>query len=301
MSATRLLLDLKAAGLPKIVEEPGWRTRGGRWAVDGEPEGIMEHHTAPPNPYPIKKLYGPPFYRTKANAATHEDGTLFLIAYRACNYSSGRGSRKVLTENVRKRIAPIHNATVRGLQGGNKHFWNIENSHPGDGSEISPIQLNTIVIATRIFADHFGLVSEQVISHASWTKRKIDPYWDGSNRKAITDIRRMVEEGGSVPVPPPSDDWTKELMMSLPMLRQGDGFSSGSNPQYRDDVRRIQANVAIDGIMAANTFDPQTGMPDGLFGKGTNSAVRGFQSKHGLVVDGLVGEKTWTVSMGQPV
>ena len=297
MSATRLLLDLKAAGIPKIVEEPGWRTRGFGWHVDGEPEGIMEHHTAPPNPYPIKKLYGPPLFFIKANMATHEDGTLFLIAYRACNFSSGRGSRKVLTENVRKRIAPIHNATVRGFKGGNRHFWNVESSHPGDGSKISPIQLNTIVIATRVVADHFGLVSEQVISHAEWTKRKIDPNWNGNNRFAITQIRELVEGGGTVPVPP--TDWTKELMKMLPTLRQGDGFAGGPNPQFRDDVRRIQANVAIDGIKANNTFDPQTGMPDGLFGKGTNSAVREFQGKHGLVVDGIAGEKTWTVSMGQ--
>ena len=155
----------------------------------------MEHHTAPPNPFPIKKLYGPPFYWIKANAATHEDGTLFLIAYRACNYSSGRGSKKVLEENVRKRIAPTHNATVRGLQGGNKHFWNIENSHPGDGSAISPRQLDTIIVATRVFVDHFGLVSEQVISHAEWTRRKIDPFWNGSNRTAIMQIRSGVEQG----------------------------------------------------------------------------------------------------------
>ena len=113
MSATRLLMDLRSAGL-RVVEEPGWRTRGFNWHVDGEPEGVMEHHTGLPNPYPIKKLYGPPFYWIKANAATHEDGTLFLIAYKACNYSSGLGMSAVLRDNVRKSIAPTRNATKRG-------------------------------------------------------------------------------------------------------------------------------------------------------------------------------------------
>lgn len=32
---------------------------------------------------------------------------------------------------------------------------------------------------------------------------------------------------------------------------------------------------------------------DGIFGPGTQSAVRGFQKRHGLEVDGIVGPKTW--------
>lgn len=191
MSAIRLLADLRAAGL-HVVEEPGWATRGNRWNVGGQPEGVMQHHTAPPNPYPIKKLYG---LRIKANMATHEDGTLFLIAYKACNYSSGPGMLGVLENNVRKSIAPTHNGTKLGTKGGNRHFWNYENSHPGDGSLIPQIQLDTIIESTRIVCDHFGLNAEQVISHAEWTKRKIDPRWNGDNRTAIEQIRAGVREG----------------------------------------------------------------------------------------------------------
>jgi len=32
---------------------------------------------------------------------------------------------------------------------------------------------------------------------------------------------------------------------------------------------------------------------DGVFGSGTTSAVRSFQSSHGLAVDGIVGSQTW--------
>ena len=187
-TANDLLAALNAAGLP-VVEEPGWRTRGNTWATDGQPSGLMMHHTAPPNPYPIKKLYGPLFYRTKCNWATHEDGTLYLVAYKACNYSSGYGMKKVLTDNVRKSIAPTHNATKRGLKSGNRHFWNGEHSHPGDGSPIPQVQLDTIIESTRIVLDHFELDPEQVISHAEWTARKVDPRWNGSNRTAIEQIR----------------------------------------------------------------------------------------------------------------
>ena len=86
--------------------------------------------------------------------------------------------------------------------------------------------------------------------------------------------------------------------MALPTLKKGDGFNN-QNPQLRDDVRRIQANVAIAGVKADNTFDPKTGKPDGLFGSGTDTAVKTFQGHEGLKKDGIVGEGTWTASMGQ--
>lgn len=209
MSANSLLAELKAADLT-VVEESGWKNRGNNWAVDNKPEGVMQHHTAPPNPYPIKKLYGPPFYRIKCNMATHEDGTLFLVAYKACNYSSGRGMLSVLTQNVRKSIAPTHNATQSGSKSGNRSFWNYENSHPGDGSDIPSVQLDTIIISNRVVNAHFELNPEQVISHAEWTSRKPDPNWNGSNRVAIEQIR--VGVAGS---PPSSDEGTVLLPMEL--------------------------------------------------------------------------------------
>ena len=191
MSAEQLLADLKSAGL-NVVEEPKWKTRGNRWKVDGKPEGVMQHHTAPPNPYPIKALYRGG--KIKCNMATHEDGTLYLVAYKACNYSSGRGMLDVLKNNVRKSIAPTHNGTKTGLKGGNRHFWNYENSHPGDGSPIPQVQLDTIIESTRIVLDHFGLNANQIISHAEWSRRKIDPRWNGDNRTAIEQIREGVDD-----------------------------------------------------------------------------------------------------------
>lgn len=35
---------------------------------------------------------------------------------------------------------------------------------------------------------------------------------------------------------------------------------------------------------------------DGIFGPLTDKGTRGFQREHGLVVDGIVGPKTWTVA-----
>lgn len=37
------------------------------------------------------------------------------------------------------------------------------------------------------------------------------------------------------------------------------------------------------------------GIIDGIFGKATDFAVRRFQSENRLVVDGIVGDETWSV------
>ncbi len=234
MSAATLRLALLNAGL-HVVEEPGWRKRGNMWNINAKPEGIMMHHTAPPNPYPIKKLYGPPVYRTKCNMATHEDGTLYLVAYKACNYSSGYGMRSVLRENVRPSIAPTHNARKRGLISGNRHYWNYENSHPGDGSPIPQVQLDTIIESTRIVLDHFGLNANQVISHAEHTSRKIDPYWSGSNRTAIEHIREEAM-------------FTKHEIEELKrLIRSLDGVkSNGSFAGYAAKLIRKERTYPLD-------------------------------------------------------
>ncbi len=45
-----------------------------------------------------------------------------------------------------------------------------------------------------------------------------------------------------------------------------------------------------------NPTDP--GIVDGHFGPKTESAVRAYQTGHGLVADGIVGDKTWWVPAG---
>lgn len=52
-----------------------------------------------------------------------------------------------------------------------------------------------------------------------------------------------------------------------------------------DDVRRLQRALNAWG------FGPLA--EDGIFGRGTRSAVQQFQAVHGLTVDGVVGPNTW--------
>lgn len=193
-----LATDLRTAGLT-VVEYDGWLTRGGGW-FDGRPTGVMHHHTALPVPYPPARLVGD---RLKANINTKPDGTVILLARGACNFSSGPGSSVVLNE-VRRGVSPTANAKTRGLQddmNGNPFFFNFENDHAGTGGPIPQVQLDAIVTATQVVLDHYGLTVGNVISHAEWTARKSDPFWNG-DRRCIEQIRSAL----SVPPREPLED-----------------------------------------------------------------------------------------------
>src|ERR671918_1184814 len=72
--------------------------------------------------------------------------------------------------------------------------------------------------------------------------------------------------------------------MPATVLRLYDGFADTS-PQLRDEIRELQARLrqADRGIVV-----------DGLFGHGTEQAVRDFQLSRGLRSDGVVGRETWS-------
>jgi len=196
-----LRTELEAAGLNVRVVD-GWGTRGGAWAA-GKPVGVMQHHTSAPVPFPVSKLYGD---LLKANINTKPDGTVWLIAQKACNFSSGSGSAVVLSE-VRAGQPPTQNAKQRGLpddMGGNAYFFNFENDHAGDGGPLPSVQFDAIVVATRVVLDHYGLTAGNVISHAEWTARKNDPNWNGSNR-ATDAIRQALED--DMPLSQEDKDW----------------------------------------------------------------------------------------------
>ncbi|HEX5078824.1 MAG TPA: peptidoglycan-binding protein [Geminicoccaceae bacterium] len=72
--------------------------------------------------------------------------------------------------------------------------------------------------------------------------------------------------------------------MAVPVLRLYDGFADTS-PQLRDEVRELQARL--------RRTDRDI-VVDGLFGPGTEQAVRDLQLSRGLRADGVVDLETWS-------
>ncbi|MGI5509130.1 peptidoglycan-binding domain-containing protein [Streptomyces sp. CA-106131] len=131
--------------------------------------------------------------------------------------------------------------------------------------------------------------------------------------------------------PPPTTNWptvqqgaTGERVKTVQYLLDAHGASltvDGSfGPATDSAVRSFQSahGLTADGIVGSNTWQAlittvQKGATgpavqavqsqlnahgasltvDGSFGPATDSAVRSFQSAHGLTVDGIVGSNTW--------
>jgi peptidoglycan hydrolase-like protein with peptidoglycan-binding domain/GH24 family phage-related lysozyme (muramidase) len=86
------------------------------------------------------------------------------------------------------------------------------------------------------------------------------------------------------PQPPRSLPSTPATAPSLPRtLRLTHPFTTGS------DVRDLQQALARSGVAL---------VVDGVFGPGTDRAVKLFQSNRGLAADGVVGPRTWAMLQG---
>jgi hypothetical protein len=71
-----------------------------------------------------------------------------------------------------------------------------------------------------------------------------------------------------------------------------------SDPAPNPHAERAQALLAVADYLPADTFDGQC-RPDGLFGPGTEAAVKQLQLEHGLDPSGVVDDATWDVLLGR--
>ncbi|MFG2924876.1 glycoside hydrolase domain-containing protein [Streptomyces sp. NPDC048305] len=95
-------------------------------------------------------------------------------------------------------------------------------------------------------------------------------------------IDRDYLDVGDVATPAPTCTGANLGFTAYPTVRSG---STG------EQVKAAQC------LLKAAGFDP--GTPDGIFGSGTATAARNFQSSKGLTADGVVGARTWTALLSR--
>ena len=78
------------------------------------------------------------------------------------------------------------------------------------------------------------------------------------------------------------------MALTWPLLRQGE---EAPGPLAREPIRSLQYLLREHGSYEV--------FVDGIFGPLTAAAVRRFQQSRGLVVDGLVGNQTWSALIVQ--
>jgi len=258
---------LEAAGI-NVVELSGWDTAQGSYywtdidsghqSYEEKPTCFMIHHTATSGATP---KVGEPNAWSKANcwAGLWKDGRLFqagdgvpTIVFTSAGparISSGYGHGPTLHDVAADVRVPWDQPNSDTDMAANRYAWNVETVAKGDGSDLDPGVEHALIVMGVLISERFGWSPWRTIGHLTWTKRKIDPYWDGK-RDVIVRIQdavaEMMDDPGGVPPPvdppvepPPGGDvdyrtiknvpdagWARSVidrMLCLGIIAEGDG------------------------------------------------------------------------------
>ncbi len=80
-------------------------------------------------------------------------------------------------------------------------------------------------------------------------------------------------------------------------IRRGDGYNSKGTAALRPTVKAAQIMLAAAGFTDVKSED-DTCAADGIFGSGTETAAKAFQTSVNLVADGVIGPETWAALEG---
>jgi hypothetical protein len=251
---------LHGAGL-KVAEVPGWESRGR--AEMGSVAGVICHHTAGPRAGNMPSLNTlvngrPDLPGPLSQLGIGRDGTCYVIAAGRCNHAGG--------------------GSWQGITDGNTRFIGIEAENTGlpDDSPWPEVQLDAYRRAVAAILAHVGQPALMCAGHKEYALpagRKSDPPFDMDTfRRAVAGFM-----DGSTPMPAP-------IPAAEPAAQPG-------GAPGRPTVRRGSMGEAVRQLQQALHIEPA----DGIFGAGTEAAVRALQRQNGLVPDGIVGPKSWPI------
>lgn len=213
-----------------------WRDMTMPYSFTAEPTGLLDHHTAPPVPYPINKLADRCNYTIR-----HPDGAVVLMNA-GIAYDSGNGDRNVLAAVREDRPAPAPTDTynLAGLPAGTnpgvsgtRWYVDVEVQHLGDGSPLLPALRRSLIVANAALCEALSFDPRyRVIGHREWTKRKIDPRWDGFAN--------------------PMPSIRADVAAQIAAWNQGDGDDDMNTPDF---VKRLTVSD-IDALVDAGVINP---------------------------------------------
>jgi len=256
---------LRAEGL-RPIEYPGWRTRGHGDFKDIR--GVMVHHTGsdtasaasiaegrPDLPGPLSQLH------------IARDGTVTVVAVGVA-WHAGVGQYPWLPTNM-----------------GNWHMIGIECANSGT-SPTAPhrtnwpdAQYNALVRSCAAINRRLAQNSSRTIGHKEYAGRAQGKWDPGAINMAVLrgDIQLQI---GTIPNPAPTPRPPVPVGEYADILL----FRGSEGPQVAELQRRLKYSYSS---YAGNL------VIDGVFGPGTEAAVREFQRRTpGLQVDGIVGPQT---------
>jgi hypothetical protein len=202
--------ELRRYGL-NVVTLDGWDTAQGfyRWTLengsksyDNPPSGVMFHGTATSVSRPVVRTRlgrwsvanawvgldnGNGTLTSKPVTGSINRPTIYLTAAGPARYSAGYGYRPVLDMMFDDIRPPLDAQGRDGLKAANRFTFNVENTHPNDGSLIDEGVFDHLVGLGVVLHQMFGW-TERTLGHRSWTRRKpVDPWFTPGGLPALQD------------------------------------------------------------------------------------------------------------------
>ena len=163
---------------------------------------------------------------------------------------------------------------VKGIYHGSNSQFDRNCSKTGKIQKGVKIPVGALIFTGTDKHNHVGvLTSEKVVTEAVGTSKGVIHTSLSNSKWTYWGLLKNVEYDF---VPGEETDTTV-----TPAEKKHKTLRRGARDE---EVKELQTLLAKDGSSLAI---------DGIFGSGTLKAVKAFQKRHGLVVDGIVGPKTW--------
>ncbi|KKN26533.1 hypothetical protein LCGC14_0873600 [marine sediment metagenome] len=238
--------ELRTYGL-NVVAMDGWDTAQGfyRWTLpdgsksyDNPPSGVIFHGTAGTRSIPVVRNRlrvwskagawvglddgNGTLYSSKVIGKLNRP-TIYLTSAGPARYSAGYGYRPVLGDMYNDIRPPLDAQGRDGLKAANRHTFNVENTHPNNGTPIDAGVFDHLVGLGVVLHRMFGW-QERTLGHRSWTRRKpVDPWFTPGGLIGLQN--RIQTELGSELMP--TQQWHQ--MIDALFLGRPDEFTGEAN------------------------------------------------------------------------
>ena len=286
---------LMAAGV-NVIELDGWKEAQGNYywtdidsggqSYEGEPTCYMIHHTAGTSATPVVKTSGGTWSKANCWAGLYRDGKLYqtgggiptvmFTSAGPARVSSGYGHGPTLRDVADDVRVPWDQPNSDTDMAANRYAWNVETVAAGDGSALDPGVEHALAVMGTLIADRFGWSPWRSIGHLTWTKRKIDPFWDNRTDVIVRiqdTIAEMMNDGTTPPPIDPEEPMEDQGRNQL-YVKQG---MSGQDVEYWQ-VRIIQAVESIAYYGNSNKAFIEAEGPASLVFKEWNQALTDYFS-----------------------